>query len=888
VQVGQNVSLNLTLEPLVPAAETAAAAADTVVVSSIRDTRTSEVGTNITQKQINTLPQGTRNFLAFADLVPGVAFETLGDGSTRLRGGAMSAAGINVYIDGVGQKNYVLQGGITGQDSSRGNVFPQSAIAEYKVITQNYKAEYDQVSSVGIAAVTRSGTNTFRGEAFWDHSTAAWRAPTPAERRAGRKSPSNDDQFGLAMGGAIVPDRAHWFFAYEGKNIDSPKTVTLGQGRSEAELPAALRGLAGPVGAPFTEHLLFAKLDASLDDYNLFELAFKLRRETETTGVGGTESLPYGTYKKNDETRFDLRWQRSAPTWVNDARVTYEDAGFSPRARTLAPGYLLTTADPGQVILRGGGGRDFQNKGQKGPALQNDFTFTGLEWAGSHVIKLGAKLKWVTVDAQEQNPFNPQFFYDIGQNTGQPYKVQFGAPLAGIGDGRARSRNTQVGLYVQDDWEVNNNFTLNLGLRWDYERSPGYLDYVTPPAVVAALRSAGGVNAHGSGVNIEDFIATGNSRRTFTRAWQPRAGLSFDLNADQRHVIYGGYARAYDRNLFDYLQLERTKETFSQYEFQFDTAAHPCAGDTCLAWNPAYLDPAVLVALANGQGTGRELDLLSNKLKTPHSDQFSVGMRNSIGDWNTEVALSRVQSKDGLVFLLGNRRPDGSFFVPGASWNPPYGSPVPGFGSLLLGTNGLATRSHSLLLKADKPYDPASGWAAGVAYTYTNAKENRQFGEHYALDYPNLEAYGWKQAGGVSRHRLVATGIVDGPRDSVFSVRLTLATHAPRYGTNCLASPADNSGCFIDQLKPRGNRFLIGGPMWGYRQLDVAVSKAFRVPGGTLRLRADLINVLNAKNYDGYDTWWGTNNVPNANFGQPDGSLKGPTRTLKLGLAYAW
>src|SRR5256884_793690 len=50
----------------------------------------------------------------------------------------------NVYVDGVGQKNYVKEGGVSGQFNSQGNPFPQLAIAEYKVITSNYKAEYDR------------------------------------------------------------------------------------------------------------------------------------------------------------------------------------------------------------------------------------------------------------------------------------------------------------------------------------------------------------------------------------------------------------------------------------------------------------------------------------------------------------------------------------------------------------------------------------------------------------------------------------------------------------------------------------------------------------------------------------------------------------------------
>ena len=77
-----------------------------------------------------------------------------------------------------------MPGGITGQDSSQGNPFPQLGIAEYKVITQNYKAEFDQVSSAAITAVTKSGTNTFHGEAFFDFSNQSLREKTPQEKTA--------------------------------------------------------------------------------------------------------------------------------------------------------------------------------------------------------------------------------------------------------------------------------------------------------------------------------------------------------------------------------------------------------------------------------------------------------------------------------------------------------------------------------------------------------------------------------------------------------------------------------------------------------------------------------------------------------------------------------
>ena len=418
VLVGQNVSMNLTLDeqPL---------ALEPVVVAGTRDNRTSEVGTQVTQKQIDALPQATRNFLSFGDLAPGAVFTTDRDGSTQLRGGAQPSSRTNVYIDGVGQKNYVLQGGITGQDSSRGNPFPQSAIAEYKVITQNYKAELDQISSAAVIAVTKSGTNELRGDVFWDHSRSAWRAPTPAEKAAGGKIPSHEDQFGLSLGGPIVPDRIHWFLAYEGKSIHTPRTVTVGQGRTVADLPVGLRGLVGSTDAPFREDLLFGKLGWSIDDRNLLELTLKVRDENEIANVGERNTLPWSTNKKNDETRLDLKYQLSSDNWVNDAHLTFEDAYVHRRPRTIAPGYVLSTSDPGLVILNAGGGPDYQSKGQRGFGFQDDLTLTGLHWLGGHVVKMGVKLKLVRVDAQQQIPFNAQYSYDIGESTTDPYQVFF-------------------------------------------------------------------------------------------------------------------------------------------------------------------------------------------------------------------------------------------------------------------------------------------------------------------------------------------------------------------------------------------------------------------------------------------------------------------------------
>ncbi|MEO6264274.1 MAG: TonB-dependent receptor, partial [Luteimonas sp.] len=705
VQVGQTATLDLGVGGVAEtptAGDVTTLGTVTVIAPALVETKTSEIATYVTQKQIETLPQSSRNFLAFADIVPGVMFVRADNGETQLRGGAQSANNVNVFIDGVGQKNYVLQGGISGQDSSKGNPFPQLAIGEFKVISQNYKAEFDQVSSAAIVAATRNGTNDFTGSVFWDKTSTNWRSRNVFEERNDFKQETGEEQYGASFGGPIIQDVAHFFVTYEKKKFDIPRDVIPGQGYP---LSAFGSDQVGHFSTPFDEDLYFGKIDWLIGQDHYFEFTAKRRTESEITNVGGSNTLEHATSKDNDETRLDLRYQYTHGDWLNDAHITHEDATFNPRPLNSTVGYVLTRNNEWwNTILQLGGGADYQNKGQKGWAFQDDLSFTGFE---GHALKMGLKYKSIEINAAEQQPYNPQFYYNIDQSTTVPFTVRFGAGLPGVGDGSITSQNKQFGIYFQDDWTVNEHLTLNLGLRWDHEATPAYTDYVTPAAVVDALNAVDprgdGTQTYAQtlalgGIDINNYISNGHNRDDFKSAWQPRVGFSYDLAGDQRHVFFGGAGRSYDRNLFDWLQLENTKATFPTYQFEFNSPTHPCTVgvNNCYQWDPSFLDPATLYGLASSNGAWREIDMLSNDLKTPYADQFSLGMRNLFGmwghDWASSVTLSHIESHDGFAFLLGNRRPDGSFFAPGTTLGAPWGFGVPGFGPLILGTNGIETR----------------------------------------------------------------------------------------------------------------------------------------------------------------------------------------------------
>jgi outer membrane receptor protein involved in Fe transport len=125
----------------------------------LNEVRTSEVGATVSQHQIENVPQITRNFMEFADTIPGVVFEVDGSGRTNVTGGAQSKNGVNLYIDGVGQKGYVQLGREWARPAIRKAIRSHSSrSANTRSSRLTTRRKYDQISSAAITALTRSGT----------------------------------------------------------------------------------------------------------------------------------------------------------------------------------------------------------------------------------------------------------------------------------------------------------------------------------------------------------------------------------------------------------------------------------------------------------------------------------------------------------------------------------------------------------------------------------------------------------------------------------------------------------------------------------------------------------------------------------------------------------
>src|SRR5256886_8382016 len=195
--------------------------------------RTSEVATNISQQQVQNLPTPSRNFLDLAALAPGVI---VSPDRTDLRprnftAGAPRAGEVNVFIDGASLKNDLTGGegpnsGIAGQDNSRGNPFPRTAIQEYRSIKQNVKAEYQRASSAIITATTRSGGNTWTGNAFTYYQNKSLVA-LDSFSLGSPKPDYSRYQVGVSAGGPLIRDRLRFFGSYEGNYQNRSNNINI-------------------------------------------------------------------------------------------------------------------------------------------------------------------------------------------------------------------------------------------------------------------------------------------------------------------------------------------------------------------------------------------------------------------------------------------------------------------------------------------------------------------------------------------------------------------------------------------------------------------------------------------------------------------------------------
>jgi Carboxypeptidase regulatory-like domain/TonB dependent receptor-like, beta-barrel len=866
VLVGQTVTANFRITADVVYTESVSVVGDTRLV----DTRKPEVTTNVTQEQIRYLPQNTRNFLNFAALAPGVRVSD-NDFRKEFSAGALPSQNVNVFIDGISYKNDVIDGGVVGQDASRGSPFPQNAVQEFQVLTQNFKAEYEKAASAIITAITKSGGNRYTGEFFnfyqdkglVENETIVSDAQGLFVKGKTTPKPTYERfQFGASLGGPIVKDRLQFFGSYEENRQDRAANVIVGSvSTAPASLVSRLRAYEGVFTSPFREKLLFGKVSAQPNAGQRVEVTYNWRNETDIRGFGGqggSNSFETAENVKNRVDSLQGKWQVVRPHFLNEAYVSYQRYRWNPKPEN--PGII---GENFEGLLRIGGRDTEQFIVQQRTSIRDDFS-KFLKWHGDHTAKAGAIVSFTDYDVSKQFNGNPLFTYRGDISWDFPARANFGS-----GDPNLDARNYQFGIFLQDDWAVNSRLTLNLGLRWDYESDMLNNDYVTPDAVRAATASF---------VDNARYFTDGDDRPAFYDAWQPRLGFSFDLTGKGQTIAFGGWGRYYDRVLYNSTLDERFRLQYAVRTFQFSQNGGIRDGVETIPWQPSYLSVAGLESIiARGLAPNPEVFLIANDAQPPRSDQWSLGVRHTFHNIVTSLTYSGMRSRDLFTFIRGNRSPDGTCCLP-----------VPGYSNIIISDpEGRKAWYDGLYVQVDRPYG-VGGARYGYSVTYTLGQSEQTGGDLFSLDFPTVADYPRYPTGTDERHRLVLTGIVRLPWDFLASTFITLGSGTPYT----IDDQSRGGGVNEQQLmrnagRPEQFTFIIPDA-WAYRSVDLQIEKTFRFLGpNQIAIIFQGFNIFSFDNFSGYQGFIPTLPAVNINYGRPS-SLLDPGRRLQFGLRYGF
>src|SRR6266849_380265 len=497
------------------------------------DTSKGDVSGVVTQRQIDSLPVNTRQYLNLALLMPG----TSQDASRTFYNNVQIGGGGRFYANGF------TVDGVTNAWAEQGEPrqnFPQGAVQEFRVNTNQFKAEQGLAMGGVVNIVTKSGANQFHGDVFeyFRHSSLNHdnKFTEQALQLVGRtgKAPFRRNQFGGDAGGPIVKNRTHFYAAYERTEIEDSFTIFAA---ASHQFYSANEGV---IDKPSHDQMLHLRLDHQINNsqHACARYSQEWNKQTWQGCLAAVESNCYDGLIPRHSVVAGHTWTPRA-TMVNDFRFQYAYASYQ-----LGPSGFPIFTELGkypperlaqlQTVYIFPGFRYGQGYGELGIEtrwqLKDDFNYI----RGAHSFKFGFDFShipfaddtvinyqgtWNFATDQLFNPKDPSTIANLKNPT------QFTAAIPGQYTSVPVS---QYAAYVQDDWRAHKDLTLSLGLRWDREIG-SYNEDVNPASFPRTI----------------PFIGTPGERGQ-TRNFAPRFGLAWNVGGSGKNVIRAGFGIYYN------------------------------------------------------------------------------------------------------------------------------------------------------------------------------------------------------------------------------------------------------------------------------------------------------------------------------------------------------
>jgi hypothetical protein len=851
------------------------ATSETVTVTGtapVINTSSTTLGTNLDQHEIQTIPTD-RNFASIAQVTPGVSFDV------DPYGPKADSTTLSVYGSSSSENAYFIDGVDTSgvEYGKQGTALNYEFIQEVEVKTGGYEAEYGRSTGGIINVITKSGGNEFHGEAFGYYDSDSLQANNEhvGETAQGASLGFRRDDFGADLGGFILKDRLWFFGAYDrvtntvknvltagpesGQEFDSKSTRNLGSAKLTYRL-----GESGSLVASFFQ-------DPRVDSGAISDSNHGLNGDPST--FLGRNDFGGQNYALRGDYLFAGSWLASLQGARHEERNSIGPAS--------SDGDVIENIDDtasGQGFQTGGFGLI-----QKKNFVRDHFAGSLAKFLGNHEIKGGLEYEKETADVTKRMSGGQQVFKFDNPNTAssQPFiyqhsywsvpnatKVPFFAPISQL---NASPEHKVTTVYLQDNWNVLPNLTVNVGVRWDNQK----------------IIDSSGVQE----INLKKDYA-------------PRFGFIWDPMKDSKTRVYGSFGRFYEEIPMDLVirsySFERQPQVinYSPTDITPDVAAGADFG-TATNIKGGFIEPA------DPNLHGQYLREFVFGVERELVPDFAVGVKYIYRNYG-EVIEDFFSSPSEGIYSVGNpgegimkfnfNQDAAQVDANGVPLNStPY--PVARAQRIFKGVEVDATKrfSKSWSMLASYLWSKLDGNYNGEFAPFTNIGPDPNISAAY--DYADFA--GCCALHGGDRGQITNNGPLSGDRRS--QVKLS-GTYTAPFGLNVGLSAYYRTGTplsrygFTDSYT-RYEYFLTKRGSEGRTPSTYEADLHFGYPFGmgpvTINLFADVFNVLNAQRAILLDQRWdfaeADNSSPtptNPNYGKP--VLRQPPRSVRFGARVAF
>ncbi len=847
LQVGTTLTINLTLA--------IGGLEETVTVegqSPLVDATSPRVGGNIGTGELSGLPAMNRNYFAAVALLPGVQFSpSVQMGNDTIIASGQSPQGNNVTVDGGYNMDDAL--GATAGAQVR---TPIEAIQEFQVLTSMYDAEFGRASGAIVNAVTKAGTNQFKGVLFLSAANNALTSKDFLVKQGNLVKPTvTKRDWGGVIGGPVVRNKAHFFFSLE-RQVDNPTRTRVFDTRPEFNYSTVEER---------SSWNTLVRFDHQLSRSHTWAIRY-LRESAPQFPVTGASNLPEAF---QDETDLDETAVGTLTSVLGNARVntlrlarTWEHwwhgnacsraLGFEREGpQSECPPQLAHQSFLAQASTEAQGPWDSNWQ------VEDDFSWFIPGKKGDHELKVGARYNFTELRRVSQINENGTFRIntDLSFDPANPRTYPERLTIR-VGEFEEFIKDHTFEAYVQDKWRIGGRTSLSLGLRYDLEVIP--IDETDNPLFPSGSKQ--------SPVDRNNF--------------SPRIGVTHALDDLAKSVVRGGYGIFYNRTVLGAIDdtIEFSKFTSSAVVNFPNDSADPGPGAGRLPTDPflvngPFLNRAQLDQLYPPGARLRNAGVVifdSPNRKQPYAHQVTVGYGRELTP-ALAVQADYIHMQNKAMFLSRNLNPSERA---NTSRTGPI-TRVDAFGVLggerynqqvWVMENTGESKYDALNLSLEKRY--ANNWSGRISYSLSNSR-GTAFAQADRNTYQFLTDLNLDELWGPSdvdrRHILSINGRTEIPRTGGVIVSSTMRymsgapftifdsnVDANRNGELDDPLPAGTySGTALNAMQNvenKGGRNGAIGP--DYFQVDVRAGWRGRLPRNhAVEIFLDIFNITNRVNW---------------------------------------